>query len=152
MCYNVIPILTYCLQFRWQAIWNDSFSTVHMKHILIRDCLIRKGILIVPDLEELFVFSQALDQNPQHEQKSSPSALFCWGFVVSSASDIQMDQLPFEAKITLGWQDPTAAVLLSSLVTEITTQRWVIAWVFLNWPVIILKCQINRACAITKRV
>ncbi len=73
-----------------------------MKHIPIRDCLIRKGILIVPDLEELFVFSQALDQNPQHEQKSSPSALFCWGFVVSSASDIQMDRLPFEEKITLG--------------------------------------------------
>lgn len=73
-----------------------------MKHILIRDCLIRKGILIVPDLEELFVFSQALDQNPQHVQKSSPSALFCWGFVVSSVSDIQMDRLPFGEKITLG--------------------------------------------------
>lgn len=67
-----------------------------MNHILMR------GILIVPDLEELFVFSQALDQNPQHEQKSSPSALFCWGFVFSSASDIQMDQLPFGEKITLG--------------------------------------------------
>lgn len=66
------------------------FHKAHSDWHLIRN---RIG-LKVPDLEELFVFFQGLDQNPQHKQKSLPSALFCWGFVVSS-SDGQIDWLPF---------------------------------------------------------
>jgi len=57
------------------------FHKAHSDCHLIRN---RIGILKVPDLEELFVFFEGLDQNPQHRQKSLPTTLF-WGFAVSSS-------------------------------------------------------------------